>query len=92
MRELNCTEVSLVSGAGTSEVVSSLNTVMETISTTLASTVESLTSATDSREISGLFRKVMSLTGLYTKLTFITNLLSSTIADSSSSEETVTEA
>lgn len=88
MRELNCTGVLNVSGAGTSDVISSLNTIMETISTSLASVAESLSSATTQKEISGLFRQAMSLTGLYTKLTFITNLLSSSTTESTTTEAT----
>ncbi|MCX8957077.1 hypothetical protein [Erwinia psidii] len=91
MRELNCTEVHYVSGAGTSDVISSLNTVMETISASLASAAESLSSATSGREISQIFHTVVGLTSLYTRLTFITALLSA-YTESTTSETTTTSA
>ena len=75
MREITHNEVKMVSGAGLTEVISSLSTAMENISATIQTTTESISSATDGRTIMGLSRQVMGLTHTYAKLSFISNLL-----------------
>ncbi|RRZ96990.1 hypothetical protein [Erwinia sp. 198] len=86
MREISHNEVQMVSGAGLTDVITGLNSAMESVSTRLQTTVDAISTTTDSWSIKKLTYQAIGLSCTYAKLSFLTNILTklTTSADSSS--------